>query len=189
MKKILIVEDDQNIAKALSIRLEAAGYEVTVAPDALTGLAVALKIQPDLAVLDIYMKKSLIVEDDQDIVKALAIRLKSAGYEVTVAPDALTGCSRAPNPAEPGPARHFSTCGQRVYRRGRNPEPWRHRDSHHLPDRGQTSRPASKGPRPSERRDSLKNLMTPASCLRRSSAPSAKTSHQHNQETRNLKGR
>ena len=52
MKKILIVEDDQNIAKALAIRLQSAGYEVTVAPDALTGLAAA-NIQQDLARLDI----------------------------------------------------------------------------------------------------------------------------------------
>jgi DNA-binding response OmpR family regulator len=53
MKKILIVEDDRNIATALGIRLKAAGYEVTVASDAITGVAAALKIQPDLALLDI----------------------------------------------------------------------------------------------------------------------------------------
>jgi DNA-binding response OmpR family regulator len=53
MKKILIVEDDQNIARALAIRLKAAGYEVTVAPDAVTAVASAVKIQPDLALLDI----------------------------------------------------------------------------------------------------------------------------------------
>jgi DNA-binding response OmpR family regulator len=53
MKKILIVEDDQNIAKALAIRLKAAGYEITVSPDAMTAVAAAVKIQPDLALLDI----------------------------------------------------------------------------------------------------------------------------------------
>ena len=53
MKRILIVEDDQNIAKALAIRLKSAGYEVTVAPDAISAVATALKIQPDLALLDI----------------------------------------------------------------------------------------------------------------------------------------
>ena len=55
MKKILIVEDDQNIAKALAIRLKAHGYGVTVAPDALSGVETALKIQPDLVLLDISM--------------------------------------------------------------------------------------------------------------------------------------
>ncbi len=55
MKKILIVEDDENIAKALAIRLESTGYQVTVAPDALNAVTSAVKTQPDLALLDILM--------------------------------------------------------------------------------------------------------------------------------------
>jgi two-component system response regulator ArlR len=55
MKKILIVEDDENIAKALSIRLKNVGYEVSVAPDALTGVENAVKKLPDLVLLDISL--------------------------------------------------------------------------------------------------------------------------------------
>lgn len=55
MKKILIVEDDQNIAKAQAIRLKHAGYEVSVAPDAVTGVEIALKNPPDLVLLDISL--------------------------------------------------------------------------------------------------------------------------------------
>jgi two-component system response regulator ArlR len=55
MKKILIVEDDQNISRGLAIRLKYAGYEVNVAPDALTGLEVALQKSPDLVILDISL--------------------------------------------------------------------------------------------------------------------------------------
>ncbi len=55
MKKILIVEDDPNIGKALSIRLKNAGYDVSVAPDALTAVEVAVKRTPDLVVLDISL--------------------------------------------------------------------------------------------------------------------------------------
>jgi DNA-binding response OmpR family regulator len=55
MKKILIVEDDRNIASALSIRLKNAGYEVSVAPDALTGVETAIKKLPDLVLLDISL--------------------------------------------------------------------------------------------------------------------------------------
>jgi DNA-binding response OmpR family regulator len=51
--KILIVEDDRNIAKALAIRLRAAGLEVIMAYDALSGLDMALRQQPDLVILDI----------------------------------------------------------------------------------------------------------------------------------------
>ena len=54
-KKILIVEDDANIAKALAIRIKAWGYEATVAPDAVLGLSSAVKIKPDLALLDISL--------------------------------------------------------------------------------------------------------------------------------------
>jgi two-component system response regulator ArlR len=55
MKKILIVEDDQNIARALSIRLKNAGYEVSVAHDALSGIESAVKKVPDLVLLDISL--------------------------------------------------------------------------------------------------------------------------------------
>jgi DNA-binding response OmpR family regulator len=55
MKKILVVEDDPNIAKALAIRLKAWGYEATVAPDAVLGVSSALKLKPDLALLDISL--------------------------------------------------------------------------------------------------------------------------------------
>lgn len=55
VKRILIVEDDPHIAKALAIRLEAWGYEAMVAPDAVLGLSSAVKNQPDLALLDISL--------------------------------------------------------------------------------------------------------------------------------------
>lgn len=55
MKKILIVEDDENISKALAIRLKSRGYEVTSAPDALCGVETAMKVHPDLVLLDISL--------------------------------------------------------------------------------------------------------------------------------------
>jgi DNA-binding response OmpR family regulator len=51
--KLLIVEDDRKIALALALRLRAAGQDVLLACDALTGLDSAIKNQPDLVVLDI----------------------------------------------------------------------------------------------------------------------------------------
>lgn len=51
--KILIVEDDRNIAKALAVRLRAAGLEVIMAYDALSGLDMAVRQRPDLVILDI----------------------------------------------------------------------------------------------------------------------------------------
>jgi DNA-binding response OmpR family regulator len=55
VKKILIVEDDQKIAMALSIRLKANGYNPTVAADAIAGASQARIFKPDLILLDISM--------------------------------------------------------------------------------------------------------------------------------------
>src|SRR5437870_2941175 len=55
MEKLLIVEDDQNIATALAIRLKSFGYEVVIAPDAMKGVNTALKARPNLVLLDISM--------------------------------------------------------------------------------------------------------------------------------------
>lgn len=52
-KKILVVEDDKTISMALAIRLKSYGYETTVASDTVSGLETALKIRPDLVLLDI----------------------------------------------------------------------------------------------------------------------------------------
>lgn len=55
MKKILVVEDDKDISRALSIRLRAAAYEVFIAQDAVQGVSMANKHMPDLMLLDISM--------------------------------------------------------------------------------------------------------------------------------------
>lgn len=55
MKSILIIEDDPLVAKALSIRVKSAGYSTSTAYDAVTGLIMARKIQPDLVLLDINL--------------------------------------------------------------------------------------------------------------------------------------
>ena len=52
-KTILIVEDDIDLAKGLSIRLEANGYSTIWAPDASSGIDRALKQHPDLILLDL----------------------------------------------------------------------------------------------------------------------------------------
>lgn len=55
MRKILVIEDDRKIALALALRLRAAGYEASLAHDAVTGLNTAVKLRPDLVLLDISM--------------------------------------------------------------------------------------------------------------------------------------
>ena len=54
-KKILIVDDERDIVKGLTIRLQSHGYEVVTAFDGAQGLFVAHKESPDLVLLDIRM--------------------------------------------------------------------------------------------------------------------------------------
>ncbi len=55
MKKILIVEDDKNIAKALHVRMTAQGYEVATTFDAVMATTTARSYSPDLILLDISL--------------------------------------------------------------------------------------------------------------------------------------
>jgi two-component system phosphate regulon response regulator PhoB len=55
MQRILIVEDEQDIADLIGFNLQRAGYEVLKAHDGLTGTDVALRERPDLIVLDLML--------------------------------------------------------------------------------------------------------------------------------------
>ncbi len=54
-KKILVIEDDQDVAMVIATIVRAAGYEVVTAPDAVLALSVARQEKPDLITLDIGM--------------------------------------------------------------------------------------------------------------------------------------
>jgi DNA-binding response OmpR family regulator len=56
-QRILIVDDDREIVEAVSVALEATGYEVVVARDGNQGLAMAEREDPDLVILDMMMPK------------------------------------------------------------------------------------------------------------------------------------
>lgn len=56
-QKILIVEDDEPIRQAIAIGLSRNGFEVIEAKDGEEGLAQALKVHPDLILLDLRMPK------------------------------------------------------------------------------------------------------------------------------------
>lgn len=55
MQKILIVEDERDVADLVAFNLERAGYETTVAHDGIAGLEQAFKNPPDLIVLDLML--------------------------------------------------------------------------------------------------------------------------------------
>jgi DNA-binding response OmpR family regulator len=54
-RRLLIVEDDNKVARALAVRMRAAGFETTVASDGIAGVHSAVTTQPDAVVLDISL--------------------------------------------------------------------------------------------------------------------------------------
>ena len=55
--KILVVDDEEDIVTALSIRLKAMGYDVIVAYDGMSALTKAREENPGLILLDIMLPK------------------------------------------------------------------------------------------------------------------------------------
>ena len=56
-KRILVVDDEVELIKAIQIRLEQAGYEALFAYDGQQGLEKAHKEKPDLIILDLMLPK------------------------------------------------------------------------------------------------------------------------------------
>jgi DNA-binding response OmpR family regulator len=52
-KKILLVDDDKDLLRGMSISLKASGYQVVLAQDAIAAVSTARQEQPDLIVLDL----------------------------------------------------------------------------------------------------------------------------------------
>jgi len=67
MKKILFIEDESTIQKAISRYLEQEGYKVKNALDGEIGLKSAKEIKPDLILLDLILPK----KDGFDVLREL----------------------------------------------------------------------------------------------------------------------
>lgn len=74
-KKILIVDDDQDLRAALNIRLRANGYDTDFAADAMTAVASARKGSPDLILLDLGLPggDGFVVMQRLNAIPALAV--------------------------------------------------------------------------------------------------------------------
>ena len=55
MHRILIVEDEHDIAELIAFNLKRAGYEVIMAHDGIEGTTLAMRERPDLVVLDLML--------------------------------------------------------------------------------------------------------------------------------------
>ena len=99
-KTILIIEDDPKAAKALAVRLEAAGYDVLTAADGVQGVRLALDHRPDLIISDIWLPAGIGLSGNIPVVfmtasklpglKEAAMQLGAAAYfEKPYDPEAL----------------------------------------------------------------------------------------------------
>jgi DNA-binding response OmpR family regulator len=52
-QKVLIVDDDKDVVRGLSVRLKANGYRVVTAVDGISAVSVARKEEPNVIILDI----------------------------------------------------------------------------------------------------------------------------------------
>jgi len=67
--KVLLVDDDEAFLKAVSLTLANAGFDVVTAQDGRSGLEAARRHNPDVAIVDVIMKRP-----DEGFVLARAIR-------------------------------------------------------------------------------------------------------------------
>ena len=90
--KITIVEDETPIRNMYKYKLEAAGYEVSIAIDGKDGIEVIGREKPDLVLLDIKMPKL----PGQEVLRWLRSTKWGANTKVIV----LTNISKSEAPAE-----------------------------------------------------------------------------------------
>ena len=79
-KTVAIVEDDLPIAQMYRIKLELAGYNVVVAEDGRSGLAMLAKTHPDLLLLDVMMPYM----DGDEVLKTLRAEPAFANLPVII---------------------------------------------------------------------------------------------------------
>ncbi|HUY97519.1 MAG TPA: response regulator [Verrucomicrobiae bacterium] len=77
---ILYLEDEAAIALLYRLALEAAGYRITIAPDAATGLAAASALCPDLVLVDYHLPDRSGVE----VVRALRAEPATARVPIII---------------------------------------------------------------------------------------------------------
>jgi len=78
MAKVLIVEDDVQVARMYSDKLEMAGHDIIVAVDGKEGLDKAVAEKPDVVLLDIFMP------DTDGVAMLKNLRAHEAGKDVPV---------------------------------------------------------------------------------------------------------
>jgi len=87
MTKILIVEDNEDLARGLANNLEIEGFETEIAPDGPAGLARAREAHPDLLILDLMLpgmdgyRLLSALRDEGDMVPVLILTARTTEHD------------------------------------------------------------------------------------------------------------
>jgi DNA-binding response OmpR family regulator len=98
--RVLIVEDEQDLASLVQVNLELAGYEALLANDGAEGLAYARRTKPDLILLDVMMpvldgwQVLRALKDEPDLQDIPVIMLTALGEERDIIRGNLQGALR-----------------------------------------------------------------------------------------------
>ncbi len=79
-KKILVIDDEPELVKAITIRFKAIGYEVLPVSDGQKGVDKAQEFRPDLILLDIIMPKI----DGYEVCKKLKANPKTKNIPIVI---------------------------------------------------------------------------------------------------------
>ncbi len=105
MKKILIVEDETDIAKVLLKRLSDAGFEIQYASDAYLAVKLAHESKPDLIILDLmlpaggglFVLKNLKLSDPTNVIPVLVLTgIKDEEYKKNVIAEGVSAYMEKP---------------------------------------------------------------------------------------------
>ncbi len=77
-KRVLIVDDEPDLVRTIGLRLQRAGYEVAMAPDAVSATQMAIAQRPDAIVLDIGLPGG----DGHLVAKRLKSNVRTSGIPV-----------------------------------------------------------------------------------------------------------
>jgi len=79
-KKVLIVDDEPNVARVLKLMLERAGHKVRTAADGLQGLELLRAELPDVLITDIQMPRM----DGRELVRSVHAEMPQRGFDIYV---------------------------------------------------------------------------------------------------------
>jgi two-component system response regulator VicR len=94
-KRILIIDDDNNIRKLLKTNLDACGYETAEATCGKTALECFRKVRPDLVILDVMMPNidgwevCKIIKDNYPAVKVILLTARDSARDKLIGKEIL----------------------------------------------------------------------------------------------------